>query len=123
MENTNLKNAQKRISRALRVRKKLRGTEEKPRLCVVKTNCHIQLQLIDDDKGVTVASLSTNAKALKDTAFARKNKESARALAGMFADKLKALGVVKLVFDRGAHKFHGILAEVAQGLRDQGLQF
>ncbi len=123
MENSSIKKAQNKSARAIRVRKKLRGSMEKPRLCVVKSNLHIHMQLIDDEKGVTLASLSTNAKSLKNSAHACKSKESARVLGEMMAEKAKALGVNKLVFDRGAHKYHGILAEVAQGLRDKGLQF
>ena len=122
MENSNIKSVSKRHKRALRVRKKLRGSGDKPRLCVVKTVNHIQLQLIDDEKGITLASLSTNSKEIQKTAYTKKNKQTAKFLGEQMADKAKALGVERLVFDRGPHKFHGILAEVANGIREKGLQ-
>lgn len=122
MENNNLKNVQKKHKRALRVRNKLRGSAEKPRLCVVKTNMHIQVQMIDDEKGATMASISTNSKELQGTPYTKKNKASAKVLGEKIAEKAKALGVEQLIFDRGPHKYHGILAEVATGLREKGLQ-
>jgi len=122
MDNNTLKSSLKKHKRALRVRSKLRGSSEKPRLCVVKTNMHIQVQIIDDEKGVTMASISTNSKEVKGTEHSKKNKATAKVLGEKIADKAKALGIEQLIFDRGPHKYHGILAEVAKGLRDKGLQ-
>ncbi len=122
MENSNFKDAIKRHKRALRVRSKLHGSADKPRLCVVKTNKHIQVQIINDDQGVTLASISTMSNEMKGTSFTKKNQVTAKELGERIADKAKALGLERLVFDRGCHKFHGILAQVAQGLRDKGLQ-
>lgn len=109
--------------RAFRVRKHVRGTAAKPRMCVVKTNKHIQVQLIDDERGVTLASISTKAKELQKTPFCKKNKASAKVLGEKMAEKAKVLGVEKIVFDRGPFKYHGILAEVAGAAREGGLQF
>jgi len=123
MENTTIKNAEKKKRRAMRVRKLLRGTDSKPRMCVVKTNKHIQVQLINDEQGVTLTSLSTNSKELKKTEHTKKNKETAKALGEMIAEKAKKLGISQVVFDRGPFRFHGILAELANSARAGGLQF
>ncbi|MBS0656165.1 MAG: 50S ribosomal protein L18 [Verrucomicrobia bacterium] len=109
--------------RALRVRKNVRGTSARPRLCVVKTNKHIEAQLINDEAGITLAGVSTNSKELKTTPFRKKNKASAKVLGGRIAEKAKAIGIEKVVFDRGPFRYHGILAELAQSARDGGLQF
>src|SRR5260221_4706026 len=123
MENSVKKNQQRKIMRALRVRKHVRGTAEKPRMCVVKTNKHIQVQIINDDTGAVVAALSTNSKELRQTAFSKKNKASAKALGERIGERAKSLGVNQVVFDRGPFRFHGILAELANAARAAGLQF
>ena len=89
MINQTKRNAQLRVKRALRVRKHLRGTDVKPRLCVVKSNCHIQVQLIDDTTGRTLAGLSTFAKEFRNTEFCKKNKASARKLGEQIAEIAK----------------------------------
>lgn len=117
------KNSEKRHKRALRVRKHLSGSGAKPRLCVVKSNCHIQAQLIDDEKGITLGSIATFAKQFRGTEFARKNKASARKLGEHIAEIAKKNHVKEIVFDRGPFKYHGILAELADAARAGGLQF
>lgn len=112
-----------REKRALRVRKHLRGTGVKPRLCVVKSNCHIHAQLIDDEKGQTLGGTATFAKEFRDTEFNRKNKASARKLGEQIAEIAKSKNIKEVVFDRGPFKYHGILAELADGARAGGLQF
>ncbi len=112
-----------RAKRALRVRQRLRGTDAKPRLCVVKSNCHIQAQLIDDERGITLGSIATFAKELRDTEFNRKNKASARKLGERIAEIAKSKNIKEVVFDRGPFKYHGILAELADAARAGGLQF
>ena len=109
-----------RSKRALRVRRTLRGTAAKPRLCVVKSNKHLQAQLIDDDKGVTIAGISTCS---KEMAGAKKNRETARKLGERMAEMAKAKKVETVVFDRGPNKYHGLLAELAEGARSGGLRF
>lgn len=123
MESSAKKNLVSRARRTLRVRKNVQGTSEKPRLCVVKTNKHIQAQLVNDEKGVTLAMISTNSKELRKSEFSKKNKASARVLGQKIAEKAKSLGVNTVVFDRGPFKYHGILAELADGARETGLQF
>lgn len=112
-----------RKARVMRVRKKLKGTRAKPRMCVVKSNNHIQVQLIDDEAGVTLASTSTLHKEFRSTEFNRKNKESAAKLGERIAQIAQELNVKEAVFDRGLHKYHGILAALADSARAAGLQF
>lgn len=107
----------------MRVRKKLRGTGAKPRLCVVKSNKHIQVQLIDDDAGRTLGTAATFSKEFCDTEFSKKNKASATKLGEKIAEIAKAQNVTEVVFDRGQFKYHGILAALADSARAAGLQF
>lgn len=123
MRSQTLKKQKIRHTRTLRVRKKLQGTRIKPRLCVVKTNKHIQVQLIDDESGHTLGSASTFSKEFKDTEFSKKNKVSAAKLGEMIAEIAKKNDVAEIVFDRGPFKYHGILAALADSARAAGLQF
>jgi large subunit ribosomal protein L18 len=118
MENRLEKRTHKRIMRALRVRKHLRGTAEKPRLSVAKTNKHISVQLIDDEKGITLASVST----LNEN-MGKKNKATAKQIGLKLGQLAKEKQVERVVFDRGRFKYHGIIEEVATGAREAGLQF
>ncbi len=112
-----------RRNRALRVRKTLRGTSLKPRMSVYKSNTHIQVQLIDDENGVTLAGISTSGKELRDTEFSRKSKASARKLGEFIAGKAKEHSIKEVVFDRGPYKYTGLLAELADAARGAGLKF
>lgn len=123
MRNEILKRQKVRHTRSLRVRKKVRGTSSKPRMCVVKTNNHIQVQLIDDEARTTVASASTFSKEFKNTEFSKKNKASAKKLGEKIAELAGAKNIKEVVFDRGPFKYHGILAELADAARAGGLQF
>lgn len=123
MRNTVIKNSELKRKRALRVRKKIHGTSNKPRLCVVKTNLHIDVQLIDDDAGFTLGQISTFSKEFRDSEFTRKNKISAKKLGERIAEIAKEKNIKEVVFDRGPFKFHGILAELANAARSAGLQF
>ena len=123
MRKTVIKNNKIRVKRALRNRKHLRGDSLKPRLSVVKSNKHIQVQIVDDEAGVTLGHAATFSKALKGTEFASKNKASARKLGEMIAGIAKEKNIKEVVFDRGPFKYHGILAELADAARSAGLQF
>ncbi len=123
MKTLNEKKHARKKRRTIRVRKKLRGNSLKPRLCVVKTNCHIEAQIIDDESHNTLASISTRSKEFKKTKFNRKNKESAKKLGEKIADLAKKKNINEVVFDRGPHKFHGILFEFANAARGSGLKF
>ncbi len=123
MRNTIEQNSQKRHRRALRVRKHLRGTSVKPRLSVVKTNKHIHVQIIDDEKGVTLGHAATFSKDLRGTEFGKKNKNTARKLGEIIGAIAKEKNIKEVVFDRGPSKYHGILAELADAARSAGLKF
>jgi large subunit ribosomal protein L18 len=122
MKNGNKKTVGVKLRRTLRVRSAMRGTAEKPRMCVVKTNQHIYVQLIDDVQGLTLAAVQTVGKSSVAGAKARKSKETAKVIGDAIAEKATALGIKKVIFDRGASKYHGILAELADAVRARGLQ-
>ncbi len=102
MRNTVVNNHIAKKKRALRVRKNIHGTATKPRLCVVKTNKHITAQLIDDDRGVTIGSISTNSKKYRTTQFNHRNIDSAKELGREIATIAKNNGIAEVVFDRGS---------------------
>lgn len=107
-----------RNRRVFRVRKKLRGSAQMPRLSVNKTNKHIYAQLIDDESGKTLASASTLSK--ENTT---KSKETAKQVGLDLAKAAKEKNVNEVVFDRGRFKYHGLIAMLADGAREGGLQF
>lgn len=122
MKNGNKKAVGIKTRRTLRVRSTLRGNAMKPRMCVVKSNQHIYVQLIDDVNGRTLAAVQTvgkNSVAGKD---AHKSKETAKVIGEAIADKANALGIKEAIFDRGSSKYHGVLAELANAARSRGLQ-
>lgn len=123
MRNATLKIQRKRLKRALRVRKNLRGSSLKPRMSVFKSNKHIQVQLIDDTQGLTLGSIATFAKEFDGTDFAKRNKVAARKLGERIAEIAKQQNIKQVVFDRGPFKYHGVLAELADAARAGGLQF
>ena len=123
MENTIKKRSKTRKRRVLRVRKTLKGTSEKPRLSVFKSNKHLYVQLIDDVNQKTILGVGTASKSLKATKFNLKSKEAAKHLGALIASHAKEKNIVHVVFDRGRNKYHGILAELAEAARNAGLQF
>lgn len=123
MRNNIIRKELVRKKRAMRIRKRLRGTAARPRLCVIKSNQHIQAQLIDDDAGITLGTISTFAKEFRNTEFSRKNKVSARKIGERIAEIAKDKNIKEIIFDRGPFKYHGILAELADAARAAGLQF
>lgn len=110
-----------RLVRHNRVRKKIHGTAERPRLSLYRSNKHMMLQVINDDLGVTVASVSSNEAALR--AAGGSTVEVAKALGTTVAERAKALGIKKVVFDRGGYLYHGRVAAVAEAAREAGLEF
>lgn len=109
-----------RKTRVLRVRKVLRGSAEKPRLSVSKTNNHIYAQVINDEAGITIVGFGTQSKSCKGK---QKSKDSAREIGKQIAELAKAKNIDKVVFDRGRFKYHGLIAELANSAREAGLQF
>lgn len=112
-----------RWRRKNRVRKRLRGNAEQPRLSVYRSNKHIYCQLIDDEQGKTLASASTRDKALADQIKLGGNREAAKVIGEAIAEKAKSAGISAVCFDRGQYKFHGRVAELANAAREGGLQF
>ena len=113
------KNAQ-RLKRHRRVRGKISGTSERPRLAVYRSNAKIYAQIIDDVKGVTLCAASTTEKGFDGIGS---NKEAAKKVGKMIAEKALAAGVTEVVFDRGGYIFHGRVSELAAGAREGGLKF
>ena len=109
-----------RKKRHVRVRAKISGTPERPRLNVFRSNANIYAQIIDDVNGVTLASASTLE---KDFEGATGNKEAARKVGQLIAERAKAKGIDTVVFDRGGYLYHGRVAELAAGAREAGLEF
>ncbi|MBD3689189.1 50S ribosomal protein L18 [Nanchangia anserum] len=108
-----------RRRRHLRVRKRIIGTPERPRLVVTRSNRHMVAQVIDDVAGHTIVSASTLEAAYRgDDA---KKVEQARKVGERIAERAKAAGITAVVFDRGGNKYHGRVAAVAEGARDGGL--
>ncbi|HEX2849856.1 MAG TPA: 50S ribosomal protein L18 [Acidimicrobiales bacterium] len=104
-----------------RVRKKVFGTAERPRLAVFRSNKHISAQVIDDRTGRTLAAASTVEGSLRSGATG--NKEAAAAVGRLIADRAKAAGVTTVVFDRGGNIYHGRVAALADAAREAGLEF
>lgn len=109
-----------RLKRHKRVRAKISGTAQCPRLDVFRSTKHIYAQLIDDVAGVTLASASSMDKDFEGNGG---NIESARKVGELIAEKAKAKGISEVVFDRGGYIYHGRVKELAQGARSGGLEF
>jgi len=105
--------------KAARVRAKIEGTKDMPRLSVFRSNRNIYLQLIDDIKGVTLFSAST--KELKSTKGVNKT-DQAQAVSSILADKAKKGGIKTVVFDRGSYRYHGRVRAVAEAMRKEGIK-
>ena len=110
----------KRIVRHARIRKNLSGTPEMPRLCVFRSSKNIFAQIIDDVAGVTLVAASSTE---KDFSEYGGNKEAARKVGMMIAERAKAKGIEEVVFDRGGYVYHGRVKELADGAREGGLKF
>lgn len=110
----------------LRLRKRLSGTAERPRLAVFRSEAHIYAQAIDDLAGRTLAAASSVEPAVKAmlTDGARgSNRAGARVVGRVVAERLRQLGITRVVFDRGGFLYHGRVREVAEGAREGGLEF
>jgi len=114
-----------RRRRHLRVRRKIAGTAERPRLVVFRSLKNIEGQIVDDDAGRTLVGLSTLAPELKDfeAEGAHIRVEQSRAAGKLIAEKALAEGIKNVVFDRGGYKYHGRVKAFAEGAREGGLEF
>jgi large subunit ribosomal protein L18 len=111
-----------RERRHRRVRKRVAGTAERPRLCVFRSNRHIYAQVIDDVAGRTLASASTVETDVRTTGSGTGNVDAAKAVGVLVGERAKAAGVEKLVFDRGGNRYHGRVAAICDGARQAGLE-
>ena len=106
-----------------RVRTRVTGTPERPRFCVYRSLGHIYTQIIDDRTGRTIVSASSMDKETKKNLKGGGNIASAKAVGKSIAERAKAVGVSKIVFDRGGYKYHGRVKALADAAREAGLQF
>ena len=111
-----------RKRRHARIRKKISGTEIKPRLCVYKSNKHIYAQVIDDTKGRTVVSASTIDREIKGTIKTGCNKANATHIGKVIAKRALENGIKNVVFDRGGYIYHGRIKALADAVREEGLK-
>lgn len=109
-----------RVRRHARVRNKISGTAECPRLCVFRSNTGVYAQIIDDVKGVTLVSASTLD---KDVKTKHANKEAAREVGTLIAKRALEKKISNVVFDRGGYIYHGVVKELAEAAREGGLKF
>lgn len=109
---------QRTQNRHRRVRAKVSGTETRPRLALSRSSRYLQVQIIDDKKGATLVGLSDMAMKIKGT-----KQDRAKALGKLMAEKAKAKGISKVVFDRGGYQYHGRVRAFAEAAREGGLEF
>jgi len=112
-----------RMRKHVRVRKKIMGTSERPRLNIFRSLSNIYAQIIDDTSGNTLAAASTLDPALKGKIKSAGNKEAAKEVGRLVAEKALDKGVKKVVFDRGGYIYHGRVKELAEAAREAGLEF
>ncbi len=123
METSTLKASRRKKKRILRIRKRVIGSTERPRLCVVKSNNYVTVQVIDDSKGLTLTSLTSSSKSFKEANKKSNKTDIAKAMGQQVAEACAEKGVKYAVLDRRGSKYHGIIAAFAEGARDKGLQF
>src|SRR5436309_467893 len=111
------------LRRHWRIRKKVAGTKDRPRMAVCFTNKNIHVQFIDDAGGKTVAAASTTSKAIPDRDKLAANATSAKTLGTLAAQAALAKGIKQVVFDRGGSRYHGKVKALADAAREAGLQF
>ncbi|MFW6034970.1 MAG: 50S ribosomal protein L18 [Halothermotrichaceae bacterium] len=113
----------RRKKRHLRIRNKVIGTPEKPRVNVYRSLSNIYVQIIDDLAGHTLVSASSLDPALRDSIENGSNKDSARQVGALAAERAQEKGIKEVVFDRSGYKYHGRIKELAEALRENGLNF
>ncbi|HWV98166.1 MAG TPA: 50S ribosomal protein L18 [Candidatus Acidoferrum sp.] len=111
------------VRRRWRIRKKLTGTKDRPRMSVCFTNKNIHIQFIDDAAGVTLAAASTTSKATPDRDRLAANSASAKTLGALAAQTALGKGIKEVVFDRGGSRYHGKVKALADAAREAGLKF
>ncbi len=115
--------AEARRERHARLRKKVSGTQERPRLCVRRSLHHLYATIVDDVRGHTLAAASTRDKSVAQALGSRTNLDAAKAVGSAIGTKAKAAGISQVVFDRGGYKYHGRVRALADAAREAGLRF
>jgi large subunit ribosomal protein L18 len=115
--------AESRRERHIRLRKKISGTQKRPRLCVRRSLHHLYAMLVDDARGHTLAAVSTLERSIGAESASKTNLEAAKAVGSAIAAKAKAAGISRVVFDRGGYKYHGRVRALADAAREAGLEF
>lgn len=110
----------RRLKRKIHIRKNLRGTAARPRMTVTRSNCNLYVQVIDDDAGKTLASISTLE---KEFASLKPNTEGAAKLGEAMGERLKEKKITTVVFDRNGYLYHGVVKALADGARKAGIEF
>ncbi|MBI4337267.1 MAG: 50S ribosomal protein L18 [Chloroflexi bacterium] len=113
----------KRQVRHLRVRKKVFGTTERPRLCVFRSLQHVYVQVVDDTRGHTLAAASDQEPEVRKQCQGKSKSERAKAVGAVVAQRTLQAGVTTVVFDRGGYQYHGRVKALADGAREGGLKF
>jgi large subunit ribosomal protein L18 len=106
-----------------RIRERVRGTQQRPRLAVFRSTGHIYAQAIDDETGKTLAAFSSNSTEARTEIKGGGNIAAAKAIGHKLAEKLKEKGITRIVFDRGGFKYHGRVKALAEALREKGIEF
>ena len=112
-----------RQRRAFHTRNRLRSDSDAPRMCVTRANNNIYCQIIDDEAGKTIVAVGTQSKEVRDSIGYGGNANAASKIGAAVAEKALAAGIKKVKFDRGAQKYHGRLAALADAAREAGLEF
>ena len=112
-----------RLRRKQRVRKKVTGTSDRPRLCVFRSSRHIYAQIIDDSQGLTIVAASSMEKQIRDASESGDKKDVAAQIGKLIAGRAKEKGISKVVFDRGGFMYHGRIKALSDGAREGGLTF
>jgi large subunit ribosomal protein L18 len=114
---------QRRAKTKRRFRASVRGTAQRPRLAVFRSLRHLYAQVIDDESGVTIAAVSTLEKASMGDLESTANREAAKKVGEIIAERAKDRGVDTVIFDRGGFRYHGVIRAIADGAREAGLKF
>ena len=114
---------QRRDKSKRRFRRHVRGTAQRPRLTVFRSLRHLYAQIIDDERGVTIAAVSTLEKASAGDLGSTGNCEAGKKVGELIAERAKSVGVDTVVFDRGGFQYHGVIRAIAEGARGAGLKF
>jgi len=112
-----------RERRRFRVRKRIRGSADRPRLCVFRSHRNLACQIIDDNSGKTLLSIGTKDKDVRDSVKYGGNKAAAQQIGKLLAERAVAAGIKAVSFDRGHYRYHGRVAALADAAREAGLSF